>query len=335
MKKYALNIFGIAISITLLWWIFRGYNFSELLRVLSAADRAFLLLGSLMILPSFIVRGFRWQFLFPHQAKPHWGALFSAMMIGYLANNVMPARAGEFVRAYVLGKKEHISKSMVFATVLVERLTDLLVTLLLLVLVVWFLPFPSWLTKGGILLGFIGGAAFTCLIALTIFGERLIAWGKTTFDFLPAKLINLTESVAVDVINGAAILHRAKNLFPFLVCTIVIWSIEALIVWSIAHGFGMPLTIHGALFVMLMIGIGSIVPSSPGNVGTFEFFASSALALMMITGTSALCFVLVLHALTFLGSTLIGIVCLYMSGHRIMTSMSVVESDDIHVRVRS
>jgi glycosyltransferase 2 family protein len=255
------------------------------------------------------------------------------MMIGYLANNVMPARAGEFVRACVLGKKEHISKSMVFTTVLVERLTDLLITLLLLALVVWIFPFPPWLINGGILLGLIGGVAFIFLIALNIFGERLITWGKSTFDFLPATFVKRIESVAFNVISGAAILRRAKNLFPFFACTIVIWFIETLFVWSLAHSFNLPL--HGALFVMLMIGIGSMVPSSPGNMGTFEFFASSALDLMLITRAPALCFVIVLHALSFLGSTLIGGVCLYVSGHRVITSMGTVELDDIHARIPS
>lgn len=336
MKKYALNILGIAIGVSLLWWVFRGYDLSQLLKALLSADRNFLLLGSLMILPSYMVRGFRWQFLFPAQAKPGWGALFSAMMIGYLANNVMPARAGELIRAYVLGKREQISKSMVFATVLVERLTDLLVILLLLIFVVWIFPFPSWLINGGILLGIIGGVAFICLIALNLFGERLITWGKSTFDFLPATFVERIESLALNITSGAAILHRAKNLFPFLACTIVIWFIEVLFIWSLAHSFNLPLPPHGALFVMLMIGIGSMVPSTPGNIGTFEFFASSALALMMISGSAALCFVLVLHSFIFLGSSLIGGICLYMSGHRIIASLDAVKLDDIlHARMRS
>ncbi len=332
MKKYALNIFGIAVSVSLLWWVFRDYNLNQLQKALLSADTDFLLLGSLMILPSFMVRAFRWQFLFPPQEKPGWRALFSAMMIGYLANNVIPARAGELVRAYVLGKKENISKSMVFATVVVERLTDLLVILLLLVLVIWIFPFPSWLISGGLLLGIIGGVAFICLAALNIFGERLIALGKSTFDFLPATFVKRIESIAMNLISGAAILRRAKNLLPFLACTIVIWFIETLFVWSLAHSFNLPLSLHGALFVMLIIGIGSMVPSSPGNVGTFEFFASSALALMMITGSPALCFVLVLHTLTFFGSTLIGGICLYISGLRIITSIDAVKLDDVHAR---
>lgn len=333
MKKYALNIFGIALSISLLWWVFRDYNLSQLQKALLSADTDFLLLGSLMIIPSFMVRGFRWQFLFPAQAKPGWRALFSSMMIGYLANNVMPARAGELVRAYVLGKREHMSKSMVFATVFVERLTDLLVILLLLALVVWSFPFPSWLINGGILLGIIGGVAFICLIALNIFGERLITWGKSTFDFFPATFVRRIESVALNIISGAAILHRAKNLFPFIACTIVIWFIETLFVWSLAHSFNLPLSLHGALFVMLMIGIGSMVPSSPGNIGTFEFFASSALALMMITGTPALCFVLVLHALTFLGSSLIGGLCLYISGQRLIATTDLMKIEDVPAKI--
>lgn len=327
MKKYVSNIFGVVISLALIWWIIRGYSLSELQIALLSADRGILLLGSLLILPSFMVRGYRWQFLFPPQSKPCWATLFSAMMIGYLANNVLPARAGEFVRAYVLGKKEHISKSMVFATVLVERITDLLVTLILLAMVIWIFPFPSWLLNGGISAGIIGVVALTCLIALNIFGERLIEGGKSLFSFLPAKFVTRIESVALGFISGVATLRRKKNLFPYLACTIVIWLIETLLVWSIAQSFNLPLQLLGALFVMLVIGIGSVVPSSPGNVGTFDFFALSALSLIKISGATALCFVLVLHALTFLGSTLIGGICLYISGQRIKNTIRAVELD--------
>jgi uncharacterized protein (TIRG00374 family) len=330
MKKYVSSIVVIVISLALLWWIFRGYDLSELRRALLSAERGFLLLGSLLILPSFMVRGYRWQFLFPLQTKPCWGTLFSAMMIGYLANNVLPARAGEFVRAYVLGKKEHISKSMVFATVLVERITDILVTLLLLAAVVWIFPFPSWLIKGGFSVGVIGVVSLACLIALGIFGEKLIEWAKPPFGFLPIKFVTRIESAAFGFISGVAALHRKKNLFPYLACTIVIWLIETLLVWSLARSFNLPLQLHGALFIMLTIGIGSVVPSSPGNVGTFEFFASSALALIKISGAPALCFVLVLHALTFLGATLIGGICLYISGQRRIPTMTAVELDDIY-----
>lgn len=313
MKKYIFNILGIGISFALLWWIFRDQNLAELWTSFLLAHKGYLILGIILILPSFIVRSYRWQFLFPSTAKPYWRNLFSAMMIGYLANNLLPARAGEFIRAYVLGKKEGISKSLVFATIIVERLTDLLVTLFLLALVVWIFPFPSWLIRGGISVGVIGLIALACLAGLTVFGKKLIEWGKSIFSFFPALIIIRLENIALGFITGVASLRQKNNLFKYIAYTIVIWLIETILIWSVAQSFNLPLQLHGALFVMLVIGIGSIVPSSPGNVGTFEFFAASALTFLNITGVSALGFVIVLHALIFLGALLIGFFCLMES----------------------
>ncbi len=287
------------------------------------------MLGVVLILPSFIVRGYRWQFLFPPTTKPYWWNLFSAMMIGYLTNNLLPARAGEFVRAYVLGKKESISKSLVFATIIVERLTDLLVTLFLLALVVWIFPFPSWLISGGISVGIIGLIAICCLVALSIFGKKLIAWGKRFIVFLPDKLIVRLENIAIGFITGVDTLRLKNNLFKYIVYTFLIWLIETILIWSIAQSFSLPLQLHGALFVMLVIGIGSIVPSSPGNVGTFEFFAVSALTFLNITGAASLGFVIVLHAFTFMGALLIGFFCFMESSIKASSIFQASEEIDI------
>ncbi len=316
MKSNIFKVLGIITSFTLLWWIFRNQNFNELWFAILSTKKCYLILGILLILPSFMMRGYRWQLLFPSEDKPLWGNLFSAMMIGYLANNVLPARAGEFVRAYILGKKENIPKSLVFATVIVERITDLLITLILLALIVLVFPFPPWLISGGISFGIIGISSFVVLLALNLYGKKLVRWIKNSLSFFPEKIVNSIESVALGFITGVATLRQSNILFRYFFFTIVIWLIETLMVWSLAQSFNLPLKVHGALFIMLLIGISSLVPLSPGNVGTYEFVATSALGFLKITGVSALGFVLLLHTFTFFGASSVGIFCLLKTSIR-------------------
>lgn len=312
MKKKLVNIIGIIVSGYLLWHTFRNEDLDELKAAIFSADKFYLFLGIVVTIPIFMLRSFRWKYLFDKKLSITRWNLFSAMMVGYLGNNVLPARAGEFLRAYLLGKSENISKSLVFATILVERLTDLIVTLLLLGLIVWLFPFPDWLLSGGISIGIIGVSVIVFLILLTVFGEKIILWCKDKFSFLSKNFISRLELVASGFLTGVASLKR-DVLMKYIFLTSAIWLSETTLVWLLAQSFGLPLSFLSSLFLMLVIGIGSVVPSSPGHIGTFEFFATSALSFMLISGTAALGFVLTLHVVTFFGSSIIGLFCLMIN----------------------
>jgi uncharacterized membrane protein YbhN (UPF0104 family) len=102
-----------------------------------------------------------------------------------------------------------------------------------------------------------------------------------------------------------------------MIYTGLIWSLELLAVWMIAQAFYLPITVGGIVFVVVAVGLGTMVPSSPGSLGTYEFFAANALALIGVTGGSALSFAFVLHSVTFLGANFLGVACLAWSRQKI------------------
>ncbi|MCM2284755.1 MAG: flippase-like domain-containing protein [Desulfobacula sp.] len=324
MKKYILSGVGIGVSFLLLWITLRNYNLDEIGHALLTADIRYLLAGACLILPSFIMRAIRWRFLFSSAMKPSIKSLFLSMMIGYLGNNLLPARGGELIRVYILGKTNGISKSLVFATVLVEKVTDLLILLLLLAAVIWIFPFPAWLVSGGAVIGVFAITALSFLIAIAFSGTRLITFIKTSMSPVMASytVVKKVENILIGLIDGIKILRRQKNMLAYFLFSGIVWIIEISIVWLIAKSFNLPLSFHEALFVMLVIGIGSLVPSAPGNVGTFEFFTTNAMGLLNILGGSVLAFSLVLHALTFIGALLIGGICAYVSGLKLFSEVN-------------
>lgn len=302
--------FGIAISISLLAWVLSTFDLAEVGHALVTASYIYLLPVSILMILTFVVRSMRWGLLFGDKEVPEFGNLFMSLMIGYLGNNILPARAGELVRAYVLGRREEMSKSAVLATVLVERICDLVVMLFLIAIMLLFFPMSPWLRQAGFVAGLLSLAAMAFLISLNIWGTPLLTWSVRRLWFLPVGSLRKIESVSNGFLTGVSGLRNRQRTLLFLAWTVIIWFVEAIIVYLVVLAFDLPLSIADALFVILGVGLGMVVPSSPGYVGTYEFFATSTLALLGVTGGEALSFALAAHAITYIGSSLLGVGCL-------------------------
>lgn len=301
---------GFLISLVLLVWVVRGFDLREVGRALRSASYIYLLPVAACVVASFVLRALRWQTLFGKERAPRWSSLFVAMMIGYLANNILPARAGEFVRAYVVGRRERVARSTALATVVVERVADLVTALLLLTFVLLFYPLPNWLQKAGIVVGLIALAALVFLILLNVAGMQLVRLLVRLLKFLPAALLTRAEAVGAGFVSGVSGLRDPLSALRFTGYTVLIWTAELLITILIARMFSLPVTVVGMLFVMLVVGLGTMVPSSPGYIGTYEFFAVGALGVLGVEGSAALSFAFMSHAVTLLGASIIGALCL-------------------------
>ncbi|MGO9950880.1 MAG: lysylphosphatidylglycerol synthase transmembrane domain-containing protein [Dissulfurispiraceae bacterium] len=319
IQKIIMNAAGFLISFFLLLWTFRTYNFREALLYLPSANYWYLLVVLFLIVINFSLRAMRWGTLFPVQMVRSWSSLFIALMTGYFANNILPARIGELVRVYVLGKREGITKSMTFATIVTERSVDLLVLICLLAVITFFFPFPLWLRNAGRFIGLVGVSCVFLLIVFNVWAKSLLKLMIGRITFLPTNTVDKITIIAEEFIRGASTLGVKKNLLYFGAGTLGIWFLETFTIYLIAHSLAIPLTMGGALFVMLAVGIGSIVPASPGNIGTYEFFAVSSLSLLHISGARALSFVLIMHGVTFLESSLLGAACVAMLHQNLTT----------------
>jgi uncharacterized protein (TIRG00374 family) len=309
---------GILVSLALIAWILHAFDLGDVGRALLAVNYLYLLPLAVLVLVNYTLRTLRWGILFVETNAPRWTDLFMAMMIGYLGNNILPARAGELVRAYVLGKRSGTSKSKALATVMVERVVDLWVVLVMLPVLLCFYPITSWLVGAGMIAGAIGLAATAFLASLMIWGHHLLVWTLRRLAFLPKRVVRRIETVGNGFVAGVRGFRKPQQAISFLSYTAVIWLMEAISVWLMARAFSLPLSIGESLFVIIVIGIGMMIPSSPGYVGTYEFFALSALAIFNISGSSALGFTVIMHVVSFAGSSIIGAICLALSGQSLM-----------------
>lgn len=313
MKRIS-NIVGLIISLTALGWLVTKYDFSEMLPHVRSANYAYFIPVPFLLIINFILRAARWRLLYAGGHPAALGSFFSAMMIGNLFNNILPARGGEFIKIYLLGKTAVLSKSRILATVVVEKAADLLIAIGLLAILLAIYPVPEWARKAGMAVAIFALAALCFLVILGLGGTRIAAVLLRFLGFMPFHLKARIEAAMQQFTVGLSGLLSISRAAYFLCFSAVIWFLELTVMYAVARAFAIDAGSADLLFIMLMILFGTMVPSSPGYIGTFEFFGLNALAVLGITGGGALGFVVVLHATLLLGSSLLGIGCLAWQG---------------------
>lgn len=305
---------GLAVSALAAWWLVRSQDWQGVGQALARADWRWLALTPVILLPNWALRGLRWRFLFPPGARPRFLGVYCATMAGYLFNNLLPAHAGELVRAHLLGRRERIARSAAFATVVVEKTLDLMVLLALLAIILSTRELPGWTAYAAKIVAAVAFVAFCGVLVLGIVGERVIGWVTRGLGFLPAGVTARIGGSGQAFASGLAAMRRGDRVLPFLLLTVGIWLLEVALAESLARAVGIDIGPGDMLFVLLAIALGTMVPASPGYVGTFEFFGLAALSLIGIAESTALGFVILLHVVLLASASAMGAVCVAVLG---------------------
>lgn len=302
---------GWLVSVGMLVWLLSTYDLYDLGASLQSAHYRYLWPIPLLVFTNFVLRSVRWRVLFVDEIGRPLRSFFRSLMIGYLFNNLMPARAGDLVRVYHLSKSEMLSNSKILATLFAERTGDLLALLGLLTIILLSYPaLPLWIKRAGLFVGAGMVVTVSVIVFLRLYGEIGLAWIlRVAAPLVGNKSVRLNE-MGNNFLAGLGGLCRVRICALFLLLTGLLWGLELGVAFLIASAFSLDIAAGNLLFVMIGITVGTLVPSSPGYLGTFEFFGLSTLAMVGQTGGNALSFVIVLHAVTILGAGILGVLCL-------------------------
>lgn len=314
MRKNVVRIGSWFVGVALLAWVFRQMDVEEAWQALSSARVDILLYVPVIALLGMILRAWRWRLLFasPQPALP---TLFSTMMIGYLGNNLLPARLGDFLRAYLLGARVNLAKSAVLATVAIERAMETLILALMVYAAVLFFAIPDWLERGGVVMGAGVLLAIAGLVALSLMGEAGIV---RLLSPLQAKMPALATRLKLVILNFASGLHalsRPRTGSAFLILSMIIWGSELLLAWLFLAAFGFDLEFWQCWIIMLFVAFSSAIPALPAQIGAFEFSVIAGLsALGAGGGTAAAVAALVWHVVVVAFTSGLGAICIGLSG---------------------
>jgi glycosyltransferase 2 family protein len=275
-----------------------------------------LLLALVVATSGFLVRALRWKVLL-HPLKPGTGLRnrFAAVSIGFSANNLLPARVGEFARAWVISRLERISTTGALGSLVVERFLDLLAVFALMTVGLLHHSFPTDATVAGrsvaalaatflILIGIVLGG----IVLLLLFPARFLRLTEFAVRILPDRAARLLLEGFRSFVEGLAALQNPRLLVAGLAWSFAFWAWNAFSFWLAMIAFGIDQGFMTALFIQGIIVLGVAVPSAPGFFGTFHAAALVGLSEVYGVNESAtLAFAFGYHLGMFIPITLIGL----------------------------
>ncbi|RMD98596.1 MAG: UPF0104 family protein [Calditrichaeota bacterium] len=308
MKKHF--IIGIIISAIFLYLAFRNVDLDGMVSALQKANYWWLLPGIVFMFISLVIRAYRWHYFVKPIRDVKFKDLFSAMMIGYMANNVFPLRLGEVMRALAIGRSAKISRASAFATIIVERIIDILSLLIILGFTVFFHKFPPEIENAGLIIFF---SAVTLVVFIVFLMEktettlRVVAWFISP---LPLKAKKFVHKLLRSFLAGFEVFRHTHHYLAIILQSLALWILYAGIIFVTFFAFNIHLendTIFiASLVILVMISIGIMIPSSPGFVGTYHYLAMQGLGLFGVSQTDALSFAIILHISNYIPMTLVG-----------------------------
>lgn len=311
-------VFSLAVSAVFVYLALRNADLGKSWRTLSHIDVRFLLLPAALFMIHMPLRGWRWQLLYEKHHRPHFVDCFQMFAIGSALNNLLPARAGDVARCVLIGRRTHEgSSTRALATMGVEKVLDGLTLVAIIVFSLLFMTPPRWMWRLTVLSAFVFAAAFFLLFMLRYHREWLLSRVEMIFVRLHLAAQGGKAHAALTAFaEGLGSMTSVAQMARMILLTASIWTLEGLMTWSLTRSFGVRLSPMNGILFSAVVGLASAVPAAPANVGAYEFFGAAALRLAGMARGAALALVLVLHAWTFVSTTVLGFCCFAAAGLR-------------------
>ncbi len=311
MRKKLILWLGLVISILFLYLAMRNVQFAEIRRSLRQVNLGLLLWAAFVFLVSFSVRAVRWQYILRPIKQISLLHTFSLLSIGFMANNVLPARLGEVVRAYFLAKKTGIRKSLSLATIVLERLSDFAALLLSALMVGLFFSLPPAVKR----LGIVAGLVFVFFVILLVFihfrkNPALHFFESLLFFLSPARKKRMMGR-AKAFVDGLLILKSGREFLWVTILSVGVWALWAVALHYTLLAFSIQVPFSARLLILAVVNLGALIPSSPGYVGPYQYLCWVCLSVFAIDKSLAFSFSVVLHALWYVPLTSLGFIFLW------------------------
>jgi uncharacterized protein (TIRG00374 family) len=315
-SRALINLVTLAVTALFCYIALSGVKFGPAWHALRTSDYLWLLPALVALALSLAARAQRWRVLFAPGRRPPYGSVFEAMMIGYLFNNIMPARAGEVARVVVLNKRSSAEPVEIIGTVVLERVFDVLGILVIFFVAEPWLPAVSWFRAAAIAAAVLTVLIATIALALATYGERAPRVLLRPLHRLPFVPSERMERTVQEVTNGLSALRYPGVALQGLLWTIVSWLLSAVLAYLVLLAFFPHLPFAAGVLVTVAVGLAMILPSPPAAVGVFEGAALIGLKAYGLSHTQALPYALVLHLVNFLPFIVVGVLLLQYNVRR-------------------
>ncbi|HEY3382074.1 MAG TPA: lysylphosphatidylglycerol synthase transmembrane domain-containing protein [Vicinamibacterales bacterium] len=323
MRAHLRTIVVFVLAVALLAWFLRHANLAGVWAEIRRGDIGLVLVAVVMTMTTYASRSIRWQYLLQGLGPTRFLNVFRATVMGFAASFLLPARAGEFLRPYVLARREGLSATATFATVILERVFDM-VTVLALFAVFLLLDDPAVVDAdprvfNAVKLSGLVVAAVTVAVLVVFFvlagrPETVGRLSARVERVLPARLARLVDGMARTFAEGLSAVRRPQQLVMVFVWSFPLWLSIAAGAWLVTHAFHIEMSYVGSFLLTTVLVAGVLVPT-PGAVGGFhEAYRIAVTSFFHAPNDRAVGAAIVLHAISFVPVTLLGIVFMAQEG---------------------
>jgi len=314
MKRWQFFL-GLAISAIFVWVSLQGIDLSKAWAALQGANYWWLIPAVAVYFLAVWARAWRWHYLLRPLKRISLRTMFPIVVIGYMGNNIYPARIGELLRAYVLKRKENVPVSASLATIVIERVFDGVV---MLGFVIFNLPALAAISGDS---GYVGsirqiailgtvafaGALAAFLLAALFPHQSLGLFQRFVAPLIPARFRQKIAGMVVSFWTGLESLRSPANSFMVFGASVVIWLLETVKYWFVMHAFSFSVPFFALMLMNGIVNLATTIPSAPGYVGTFDAPGIAVLKAFGVEGGLAASYTLVLHVALWLPITALGL----------------------------
>ncbi|MEP7117282.1 MAG: lysylphosphatidylglycerol synthase transmembrane domain-containing protein [Acidobacteriota bacterium] len=323
MRPWLRTVALLALTVVLVAVFLRNADLHQVWTVMRTADVRLVAVGVACVMASYALRAVRWQVMLSPLGHPRFGVALRATIIGFAASFILPARAGEVLRPWLLARREGLDPSAVFATIVIERMLDLVTVLTL--LATFLLAFDPGFSAidpavfRAVRVGGLGAAvgAVVGLGVLFLFASRPALLARAVAiatAWLPARMSVTITAMATAFAQGLAVVRRPSQLARALAWSLVLWILIAFQTWVVSAAVGVAMPWSGSLLMVALLVVGVAVPT-PGAVGGFhEAYRIGATSFFGADNDRAVGAAIVLHAVGFLPTLLAGAVLMAQEG---------------------
>jgi len=307
---------GVGVSTLCLWYAFHGLDLAAIATEMSRVGAMWIggsVLGGLL---SLLIRAIRWRLLLSGVKSIGTGSLVSATFIGFMANNLLPARMGEVVRGFVLARREQTPVATVLGSILVERLLDVLAALAILGLCLAVYPdkvggATTLLKQSGFLMTLLAGIGLAGLLIMVRYREQLLQFGQRWSMRLDRRWAMHGLDLFRQLLEGLCAFRGVAQVAAVGGLSFLIWGTAIASFYMLGEGFGLGLSVVQTSLVFIIVLFGVAIPSAPGFIGTFHGFCVAGLTMLAgIEQTLAAAYATLLHGSQWFAVNVVGIGCL-------------------------
>jgi glycosyltransferase 2 family protein len=307
-------LIGILISCVFLFLAFRGQDFGEIRDALLESNLWWLPVALALYFVGVWFRALRWHILLrPVSDRTTTRDLLPIVVVGFMANNVLPLRAGELVRSVLVGRKYNVRKTSALATIAVERIFDGVVMLGFLALSMIFVSLTSELRHLALIAFLIFAGLLIGLFLLTFAGDFVERLLQLVMGPLPPAIRHRVQQMLQSFLGGLGILRSRGELAKVVGTSVLAWLFEASMYFVLAYAFGSAVReVMGGATTLLTTGVANLstlIPGAPGYVGQFEYGVKLVLnGAMNVPESQALAYAILVHAALYFPITLLGVI---------------------------